>query len=441
MQSSLQHVETRHSSSNRSAGSPSSAGTVKKRLLFVDDDVSVLKPFEQSPQAVGNQWDTVHVANALEALNLIAYSPFDAIVANLNLAGMDGVDLLNEVFKRHPGMLRILRCNPAERSWLERCQGAIPIQLPFDCSKELLESTLKRAFKLCLFMGDPDVQQLLSRFKRVPSLPVVYTQVMMGLSKPDESIEFIGRLISKDPAMTAKILQAINSTAFALPQRITHPSEAVLFLGAERTKCVILLASAVLQFDKENCAGFSFEKFWKHSLATGALAGLLMQTETNDPKQAELAFTAGLLHDLGKLLLAANAGELYEPVLSESKSREVPVHIVERELFGANHAELGACLLASWGLPLAIVEAVAWHHSPAQSGDDSFSAVTAVHVANALEYKKGNDIEGMSSSQIDEQYLTHLGLADRQPHWQSMCGCLARLEAHELESAPATPNW
>jgi putative nucleotidyltransferase with HDIG domain len=266
------------------------------------------------------------------------------------------------------------------------------------------------------------MQKLLSRMERLPSLPVLYTQVTAELAKPEASIQFVGRLIAKDPAMTAKILQMVNSAVFSLQVEITDPGEAVLYLGAERTKSLILLASVSLRFEKCGCTGFSHPQLWQHSMAVGASAQAITLAQTKDVKLAEMAFTAGLLHDIGKLLLAANMPDAYSQVLARVEGTIHSVTEMETEVLGASHAELGASVLGTWGLPVSILEAIAWHHCPNQSDDRSFSPLTAVHAANALEQEKLLSKSGSVVSQIDSPYLQRLRLVDRCDSWRKSCG-------------------
>ncbi len=404
----------------------------RKCVLFVDDDLAALKRFEHTYHTLRNQWEIHFTSTGKTALDLMSQRQFDVIVADLEMPNMDGVELLNESLKRHPQTARFLRCDVEERSWLKKCNGTVPLQMARECDAESLGNALTRALRLNVFMANPSVQLLIGKLTRLPSLPLLYTQVNTELAKPDGSIEFIGRLIAKDPAMTAKILQAVNSADFALSRQILDPKEAVMHLGAERTKSVLLLASVCVQLNNAKCEGFSHEKLWMHSMATGASASAITMAETKDAKMADMAFTAGLLHDVGKLLLASNLPDQYVQIFSQSNRRKLPAREIELEAFGATHAELAACLLGNWGLPLTILEAIAWHHCPIRGDDKSFSLVTAVHAANAIEYEKKDDIADIFESQIDDAYIAGLGLVEQAFLWRKICGCPKRSDADEL---------
>src|SRR2546421_171684 len=163
-------------------------------------------------------------------------------------------------------------------------------------------------------------------------------------------------------------------------------------------------------FEEIVCAHFSHEEFWQHSIAVGNFARVIALCETQDYRVADVAFTAGLLHDLGKLLLAANLPDLYGQIVSEAQRRALPIQQVEKEILGGNHGELGACLLGKWGLPGAILEAIAWHNCPAKSADQKFSALTAVHMANVFAHETSSTATGLLVGECDSGYLERLGL-------------------------------
>jgi putative nucleotidyltransferase with HDIG domain len=260
--------------------------------------------------------------------------------------------------------------------------------------------------------------------ERLPSVPALYTQVTAELARPEGSIQFVGRLISKDPALTARILQMINSGYLGLSVRISDPMEAVLHLGVEQTKSMILLADAFLHFEQSACPGFSHDHLWRHSLAVGSSALAITRAETKNLELAELAYTAGLLHDIGMLLLAANLPEIYSDVIEQAQRRDLQLHEIELEVFETTHAELGAAVMKAWGLPDAVLQAISLHHCPDQSEDTEFSLLTAVHAANAIEREKLLHGSHRLVNQFNTSYIEKMGLGDRQSAWRQLCGLL-----------------
>lgn len=170
------------------------------------------------------------------------------------------------------------------------------------------------------------------------------------------------------------------------------------------------------KWDSSRVKGFDIERLWHHSMTVGAVAKRLSETEQLSARDVDSAFTAGLLHDVGKLILAASLPDPYQRVLAESKAQNIPLWQAEERTFGTSHAEVGAYLLGLWGLPTSIVEAVAWHHRPAESPARTFCPLTTVHIANALWCAN----EPGCVPDLDTALIESMGLAERIPIWQTI---------------------
>lgn len=393
-----------------------------RRILFVDDDPDVLSRFRDGLTKLENGWEIRYAASGAEAVSVAGQQPFDAIVADMHMPGMNGVALFNEIMRKHPKILRFLRMAQEDRDQLKNCIGASPQHLATDIDPATLEASLERGFQLDTWMNDAAIKRLLPQLTKLPSMPTLYTQVTAELQSPSGSIENVARLIAQDPVMTAKMLQVVNSAFFALHREISDPNDAVMFLGAERTKSLIMLAKIFSQFDNTKCAGFAPDKLWGHSMNVGELARRIARSQGLDAKLCEMAFTAGLLHDVGKLLLAANLPGSYSQVLTDGKRKQISPSEAERAAYGTTHAEIGACLLGIWGLPLNILEAIAWHHAPRHGIHQRFSLLTAVHAANVLLYEmqKSPAETGAPPAGFDLEYLHSLGLADEVETWRGL---------------------
>jgi HD-like signal output (HDOD) protein len=153
-------------------------------------------------------------------------------------------------------------------------------------------------------------------------------------------------------------------------------------------------------------------------MTTGILANAIAKAENLPKKDCDSSLIGGLLHDVGKLVLAANCPEDYKEVLAIAKNEGLPCHEAERRRFGATHADVGAYLLWLWGLPDALCKAVVFHHRPAECSPNAFTAAAAIHVADALDH----ELEGFEPSalraELDMDYLTRLGLAGRLSEWR-----------------------
>jgi HD-like signal output (HDOD) protein len=163
------------------------------------------------------------------------------------------------------------------------------------------------------------------------------------------------------------------------------------------------------------------DKLWRHSVAAGKLAERISNAENGDVDLVGQAFTAGMLHDIGKLLLAANLPDEFKQALTKARQDRTPLWEAEQSVLGVTHAELGAYLLGIWGLPVPIIEAVALHHLPARFLSKAFCPLTAVHAANALEHEINADNQGLPPARPDLHYLGELELAGRWEHWRALC--------------------
>jgi putative nucleotidyltransferase with HDIG domain len=167
-----------------------------------------------------------------------------------------------------------------------------------------------------------------------------------------------------------------------------------------------------------NARIIAFDQLWNHSWATGVLAKSLAEIELGDAHVADQAFLGGLLHDVGKLVLATGLAEEYAQVVRHQRRQRLPLGQAELELLGATHAEVGAYLLGLWGMPTPLVEAVALHHRPTVQDSPHFTLATALHVANGLLHEHAPGPPGSVPSQLDMGYLAQLELHHRVRVWR-----------------------
>jgi HD-like signal output (HDOD) protein len=201
-----------------------------------------------------------------------------------------------------------------------------------------------------------------------------------------------------------------NSAAFGLPERVSDPGEAVQQLGMTTVRSLVLSAQVYGSFAPGRLKSFSADALWTHLMKCGDLARTILRRERAEFAETEDAFTAGLLHDIGKLMLADSLPNDFARALTLAAEEKISLADAEQEVFGANHAGLAAYLFGLWGLPAAIVEAVAFHHDPEKSGLKECSALTAVHVANALYDPTG-------TARLNQDYLAEIGVASRLGDW------------------------
>jgi response regulator RpfG family c-di-GMP phosphodiesterase len=399
---------------------PEAAG--QRRVLFVDDEPNVLQGLERMLHPLRHEWEMAFVESGAEALDLLARQTFDVVVSDMRMPGMNGAELLSEVRKRCPQTVRIVLSGHSNRDMILQSVDAAHQYLAKPCDAQALKATVMRACALRDILGDPGLKTLVSQLRTLPSLPTLYAQVVEELNSPEASMHRVGAIISKDVGMTAKILQLVNSAFFGLPRHVANPAQAAALLGLETVKALVLSVEVFSQLDLSALPELSMDELLEHSVRAGSAAKAIAQSEKQEAKVVDDAFMAGILHDAGKLILAANSPREYQRALSMAAKRGVALCEAEREVFGATHAEVGAYLMGLWGLPDPIVEALAFHHSPSKSMAQTFTLLTAVHVANALLHEADGEHDGVTRGGVDLNYLAAIGLTDRLPSWRTAMG-------------------
>jgi HD-like signal output (HDOD) protein/CheY-like chemotaxis protein len=391
-----------------------------KNLLFVDDEPKVLQGLQRQLHTMRNEWKMDFVGGGQQALDFMAANPVDVIISDMVMPGMDGSQLLTEVTKRHSNTVRIVLSGHADREAILRLVGPAHQYLAKPCDAEELRNAIARAVALRDLLCNEKLKQLATRVKCLPSLPALHHQLTAEFQKEEPSIERLGEIISRDIGMTTKILQLVNSAFFGLPQPIDNPADAVTYLGLTTVRSLAMSLQVFSQFDARLIQSFSLDALAQHCWMTGVVAGRVAQAEEKEMKMRDQCFLAGLLHDVGQLILATGLPEEYAEVLNTAKSQNAPVVQAEKQHFGATHADVGAYLLGLWGLPNPIIEAVAMHHCPSQCVVQAFSPVIAVHVADVFMHEqKGADTE-LPPPALDLAHLTRLGLADRIETWRAV---------------------
>ncbi len=378
------------------------------RILFVDDEPNILEGIERTLFHLSDQWEMEFAESGTVALQELSEGPYDVIVTDMRMPGMDGAALLREVSRKYPHVVRIILSGHAE---LEAAMRAIPVAHQFltkPCESAVLEETVARACGLHAVLGDVTLRETVGKLKKLPSVPKVYSALTKALAEPNVDAQAIAKIVCRDTAMSAKTLQLVNSSFFSRGAAITDVREAVVRLGFQTVKNLVLSVEVFQPLPKDcKVKGFSIDKVQSHALHCAALAKKLIK----DRKRSDDAFMAAMLHDAGKLVLAVEHPEKLEAALALAKAECLPAFEAERQLLSVSHAEVGAYLLGLWGLPYPIVEAVANHHDPSRTpAHSSFGIHEAVYVANCL--SNGND--------PDAGYLEAFGVADQLDRWRRM---------------------
>jgi len=393
----------------------------KRHILFVDDEPNILSSLRRMLFSMQNQWKMSFANSGKEALKILSEEAFDVIVSDLSMPEMNGFELLTEVKKSYPKIVRIAFSGQIDSD--KKLHSLRPIHQyinkPVD-KKKVIE-TIDRACSLHDLLSNIELRKLLSRLDSLPSYPFIYRQLVQELESPNASLNKVSKIIAQDVGMSVKMLQFVNSAFFGLPRQITDQKMAVILLGLDIITSLTLTIHVFQQLQKDKITKFSLENLWQHSQQVSMYAKTITITQGCDKNTSDSAFTSGLLHDIGKLILIDNLPDQYSKAMDISTSERIPVFLAEREVFGTTHAEVGAYLLGLWGLDESVVEAIAYHHQPERCQNGSFSPLTSVHVANIFDHVKAIEKELAVIELCNREYLSELGLTQQLPLWANAC--------------------
>jgi HD-like signal output (HDOD) protein/CheY-like chemotaxis protein len=384
------------------------------RVLVAGGERAALENLRRQLRGSRRGWETSCALGGNEALELAGAQPFDVVIADLRLPGMTGIELLGRVQQRHPQAARILTCAYDEASALLRGLPVAHYLLtkPFDAAGFL--EAIERATAIRGLLQNERAARVIGRIGTLPVRPDVHAQIRRLLLQSDWSLDALTGLVERDPALCGRLLRLVNSGLFGFPERITSIRTAITYVGATMLEH-LALATGVSELMRAAPApkGFSIDAEIERAVRTGHAAAAIADRRLRDE-----AFIAGLMHDVGRILLASRVPDLFERACAEAERLGIPLPEAERAVAGGSHAEIGGYLAGLWDLPSAVVEAIGFHHAPSESSARSFGVIGAVHVASAL--VGGPD--GTAGHAIDERFVARLGIDGELPRWREAVG-------------------
>jgi HD-like signal output (HDOD) protein/CheY-like chemotaxis protein len=319
------------------------------KVLFVDDEPMLLRAIDRALRARKPSWTASFANSGQAALALLDQENFDVIVSDIGMPGMDGVTLLDNIRRKYPQVARLVLSGEARLEDRMRAVIASHQWLAKPCPVPQIAATIDRLRWARALVGDPELLAFICGVSSLPSAPAMYFAVTQALER-DASVDEIGALIETDVAVASKLLQLVNSSFFTLGERVTSVRKAAGVLGHMRLRELLLAAEV---FHASPQAGDSALR----GLRVAQLARALSNANHDE------VFLAGLLHDIATL------------VLGPARAATAPPEL---------HARIGGALLGTWGLPIEVVTAVAFHHDPEHAPDPAEPRLAAVALAHAL---------------------------------------------------------
>jgi len=390
--------------------------TLRKKVLFVDDDPLLLETIQETMADMAGKWDMTFLGSGRAGLDAFREAPFDAVVSDLWMPGMNGMEFLQAVQAQYPGTLRFILSSSTDRDLAIQLVERAHQFLSKPCNPAYLKTVVHRALTLGGQVNNEAAKELVARIAQLPAVPALYQEINTLLASDRATMADLSRVIDQDPAMTAMVLKLVNSAFFNLRHTVSSPSEALPFLGIELLKSLVLAHGLFNQVGSFGIPGFTIDQLWQHSLAVAGMARRIAEAEGLGSVRAADFFTAGILHDVGMLILASRFPGEYARALAISLDQGSDLESAECHVFGATHGEVGSYLLGLWGLPAPIVQAAAWHNHPRCQEAGGFTPTLAVHAANAL-CAPASPHEIFVRQTLDRDYLAEAGLIHRLEAW------------------------
>lgn len=400
----------------------------KPVVLFVDDEENVLHGLKRLLRSRRGVWTMEFMTSAAAALDFLSKTRADVIVSDMRMPQMDGAEFLANVRDRYPDTVRIVLSGYSAREAVLKTIGPSHRYLAKPCTENALLGAIESSLRLRAILKSENVKKAVAGLSHLPTLPRTYAEILNEMSAEFASAESLSKKVERDIAISAQLLKITNSAYFGVPRNVATVKQAVQFLGFDNVRAIVVMAGIFEQFKGiSSDLAVIAETLSDRSLRIAMLSQAIARSEALTPTEVDDAFCAGLLMHIGTLLLIANSSDHFRTAMAELDKGERAIEDVEREAFGASHAELGAYLLNLWGFNDQIVEAVAHHHRPGAC-DSRDGVLTAVHGAQyLLRDVASNDAELLRHREpLDKAYLVQANVADKVGTWRGLCNSLIK---------------
>jgi HD-like signal output (HDOD) protein len=385
-----------------------------KHILFVDDEPHFLDGLRLRLHGKQYKWALSFAESGAGALAELQRCPYDLIVSDVRMSGMDGTRLLRTVADRWPATIRIALSGGTDMAHTVRLVPIAHQLLSKPCEPNVLENLIERCFALQELLRAPQLRMAVGRMRQLPPLRGTFQKLQALLENDDITVGEVARLVASDTVIAAKVLQMVNSAFFRGGRRITNIDQAITHLGFATLRALVLSAEVFAAWpEKTGAETVSLERLQQHTQQVVGIAQAIASLADGPSRSARAlliddTILAALVHDLGYWVLAHECPQELESARLRAIEHEISLHEAERDAIGATHAEIGAYLLGIWGFPYSVVEAVAHHHSPRQVQQHSFDALAALAIAHALTPIRDVDAfrgPPLPDAHVDESYL------------------------------------
>lgn len=391
-------------------------------VLFVDDDERVLRGIRRTMRSAHPDWEMSFAEDSEAALAHLEETGADVIVSDAQMPGVDGLALLQLVRMRHPETARIMLTGQVKKDQTYEAVGLVHQFLAKPCPPAELQAAVDRALHLRALLDDPTLRSVVARMRALPSQPDVYTRLMRAVRSDNVGMDDIAGIVEENPSVAARVLQLVNSAFFGLPRPTASIKEAVVFIGTKTLRTLVLSVEAFRDLELSSSSqGLNPAALQEHAVTTARIAAEMVPAADR-----EAAYSAGLLHSIGLLVLASQLPDEWGRIVEEARTQERSLLNVEGLVLGVDHGQVAAALLSLWGLPHDVIEAVAQHLHPSPVTGFGGHLVGVTHVASRLADEiSPSFLDGVPGTPIDHDYLQSDGSAGSLDDWRYLAEQIA----------------
>lgn len=374
-------------------------------ILFVDDERQILRSINR--MFIDSQYNIYLASSGREALQILEDNQIDMVVSDMKMPEMNGYTLLKEVKARYPKVIRIILSGYSDEDIIYKAihSNIVKVYMFKPWRGDELRDSIEEIFRTQQLLNRKNLLTVINSMDSLPSLPDTFIRLNQAIENNLE-IDKISEIIETDQAISIELLHIVNSAFYGV--KTGSIKNAVINLGLSNIKNIVL-ASEI--FNKSNIVQSDKELLWQHSSLTNKLMVKMYKSLLNK-KLEESHYSAGLLHDIGKVVILRNYPQEYKKVIEETRVRKnVPDYLVEEEILGVTHNEIGAYLLNWWEIPQSIVEVALYHDKPSKSSEVNRELVAMVHLAMYYSWKSLNEDNYI---ELDKSIFEYIGFNEEE---------------------------
>ena len=387
------------------------------RLMLVAPESETIQGLARDLFLLDEHIETTIRHQASAALELLSVQNFDAVAVDLYLPGDGATTLLSGLQSRFPRIIRLVLAEAPDDAIFAQAAHYAHCLLPRPCDSGTLYEALVDTTATTLRMRDPALSAAVAGVLALPESPAMRRELLSLLADDEIELNQLEEAVERNPAIVAKLLQIGNSAYYGSRGSVTSVGEAISMLGFDTVRGIVTSAHLFNALPCHPQQEFPMHELWNHCVSTAVMVRRIAWHVRASASINRAAFTAALLHDVGKVVMALAHGEAYAALRRHPESAARPLWQEEQRLFGHHHGNAGALLLELWGLPSSVIEAVALHHTPHRTREGMTTPLTLVHIANALVHK--DNPGGVAESHLDFNYLQRLLLPGKLDLWQA----------------------